>query len=159
MFSKEELNSISNDLYTLLIYLNSRVFNPGIMLKGLSIPPSHMKAIFFLIKIGPCPVSKLAKDLSISKPNMTPIIDNLISEGFVSRYDDPNDRRVIMIAATPKAHDLLKKKEQMTKESLAERISFLSSDDLETLKKVIPQLTDIIIKMNSDHQEMPTQKP
>lgn len=151
MFSEEELNSISNDLYTLLIYLNSRFFNPGIMLKGLSIPPSHMKALFYLKKTGPCPVSKIAKDLMISKPNMTPIIDNLISEGLVCRYDDSNDRRITMIAPTQKAIDLIKKKEHKIKEALAEKIAVLDDTDLETLKKVIPELTDIIIKVSTSH--------
>ena len=38
----------------------------------------------------------MAKDLSISKPNMTPIIDKLVKEGYVDRYYDDNDRRVIL---------------------------------------------------------------
>jgi DNA-binding MarR family transcriptional regulator len=151
MFSKEDLNGISDDMYTLLIYLNSRIFNPGIMLKGLSIPPSHMKAIFYLKRTGPCPVSKIAKDLIISKPNMTPIIDNLIAEGLVYRYDDPNDRRITMIAPTKKADDLIKKNEKKIKEALAQKIAILDEKDLDTMKRVIPELTEIIMKISAFH--------
>lgn len=151
MFSKEDLNGISDNLFTLLIYLNNRVFNPEIMLKGLPIPPSHMKALFHLKKTGSCPVSKIAKDMMISKPNMTPIIDNLIAEGLVYRCDDPNDRRITMIAPTNKADDLINKNEKKMKEALAQKIAILDEEDLDTLKRVIPELTEIVMKISAFH--------
>jgi len=147
MFAKEDLNNISSDLYMLVFYIHSKIFNPTIMLKGLCIPPSNMKVIFHLVNIGPSPVSKVANDLSISKPNMTPIIDNLILEGFVNRYDDPDDRRIIMLEATEKAFSFLKNKEQKMKELLAEKISVLEDGDLESLKLLLPQITNVFTKL------------
>jgi DNA-binding MarR family transcriptional regulator len=147
MLPKTDINHISHDLYTLILSIHTKIFNPTVMLKGHPIPPSNMKVIFHLVKIGPCPVSKVANDLMISKPNMTPIIDNLISEGFVNRYDNPDDRRIIMVEATEKAFDFLKKKEQKMKEVLAEKISVLEEEDLKILKTLLPQLTNVITKM------------
>ena len=63
-------------------------------------PPSHARIIFYLKFSGPVPISHAAKDLDISKPNMTPIIDKLIAEDLVRRYDDPNDRRIIKLEVT-----------------------------------------------------------
>ncbi|WP_313561455.1 MarR family winged helix-turn-helix transcriptional regulator [Ruminiclostridium cellobioparum] len=117
------------------------------MLKGLSVPPSHMKVIFYLTTNGPSPVSKIANDLEISKPNMTPIIDNLISEGYAVRYDDPNDRRIINIKATEKAFNTLKQKKQETVELVSEKLSSLSDEDIELLMDTIPPLIKILGKI------------
>jgi DNA-binding MarR family transcriptional regulator len=148
MLPKEDLNNISSDLLNLVFLLSGRIFNPSNMAKGVPIPHSHMKVIFHIVKSGPCPVSKIANDLIISKPNMTPIIDSLISEGYVNRYNDPNDRRVIMIEATKKAYAFLDENRLKLKNLLAEKIAVLSDEDLERLRVLIPQFTSVIEKIN-----------
>ncbi len=147
MFTKEALNEISNDMFYLLIFLNSRLINRNLMLKGLTVPPSNMKVIFYLIMHGSCPVSKIANDLVISKPNMTPIIDNLLAEGYVNRYDDPNDRRIIIIEPTQKARDFVIQKKRESKELLSEKLSSLSDNDLLFLKDVLPKLAAVMSKI------------
>ncbi len=147
MVPKEDLDSISSDLLNLVFLLSARIFNPNQMSKGMCIPHSHMKAILHIAHSGPCPVSKIASDLIISKPNMTPIIDNLISEGFVNRFNDPNDRRIVMIEATEKAHVFLEENKQRLKSMLAEKIAVLSDKDLEELKTLILPMTDLILKI------------
>lgn len=147
MFTKEALLEISNSLYFLSLSLNSKIMNRNIILKGICIPLSHMKVIFYLINNGPSSVSKIANDLVISKPNMTPIIDNLISEGYVVRYDDPNDRRIIIVEATEKAKNLINQKRQETVEYFSDKLSTLSNEDIETLKSLLPVLSKIIMKM------------
>lgn len=148
MFTTKDLNSISNELFMLFIYLNSRIINHNAMLKGLPIPPSHMKVIFHLTMKGPCPVSRIANDLTISKPNMTPIIDNLIADGYVHRYDDPNDRRIIMVELTEKSFKLLTDKKNEITGHLAEKLSTLSEADIEKLRCAVPSLTEILKKMD-----------
>ncbi|MDF2985177.1 MAG: transcriptional regulator, MarR family [Eubacterium sp.] len=147
MFTKEALNEISNDLFYLLIFLNGRLINRSLVMKGLTIPPSNMKVIFYLTTHGSCPVSKIANDLVISKPNMTPVIDNLIAEGYVNRYDDPKDRRIIIIEPTQKAHDFVEQKKRESKELLIEKLSSLSDKDLQFLKDVIPKLSAVMNKI------------
>lgn len=147
MLPEKDISNISHELYQLIFYIHSKVFNPTAMVKGLSIPPSNIKVIFHLVKRGPCPVSKIANELMISKSNMTPIIDNLISEGFVNRFDNPHDRRIIMVEATEKAFDLLRNREQKMKELLAEKISILEEEDLQVLQTMLPELTKVIFKI------------
>ncbi len=146
MLTKEDIDNISKELMNLVFTINTGIFTPSQMSKELSIPHSHMKTIFHLVMFGPCPISKIASELIISKSNMTPIIDNLIYEGYVNRFNAPNDRRVIMIEATPKAHTFLMEGKLKFIQLLSKKISILSNDDLETLKTLIPQLTSIITK-------------
>lgn len=143
----DNLNNISNDLYMLLLSLNKRIFNHEELVKSCQLPASHVKALFYLIHNGPRAISQIGNDLSISKPNMTPIIDKLVSEGFINRFQDPNDRRVIRVEPTEVAFKFLKEQEKKIKSRILERISPLSDEDLEELDKCINSLQKLLFKM------------
>lgn len=142
-----DLNETSNYLFDLLFLLNRRIFNHSEFIKGLPLAPSHVKVIFHLMHSGPSPVSQIARDLSISKPNMTPIIDRLIQDGFVTRFEDPNDRRVIRVQITEKSKELFKFQKQLVKDTLKIKLSHLDNEDLETLQNSIKVITNIIGKL------------
>lgn len=144
----EELKDVANGFFKLMIKMHSNIFNVSGVMKGLPIPPSHVKALFYLSRKGACSVSEIAKDLDISKPNMTPIIDKLILEGYAHRTDDPNDRRVIKIELTSKARDLMKNQEKKILESLAKRISVLSPEEITKLSSLTKEMTTIVLKLN-----------
>ena len=145
--NNNELHDISDNLLNLLFQIHNRLFNPSEMVKGVSIPPSHVKVIFYLSQKKSMSVSDVAKCLDISKPNMTPIIYKLISNGLVNRYTDPNDRRKINIELTEKAHNLLKNKKREIKNNLFNKISTLNDEDLYKLDASIREMYDILIKL------------
>lgn len=145
--STVELNNLSGDLYNLMLILRKKMFNWDEMMKTFTVPPSNVKVIFYLKRNGDSSISEIAKNLLISKSNMTPIIDNLISEGMVNRYDDPNDRRILRIKLTDKAHKVLKSQEEQIKNTIAKKISVLDSEDLECLKHHVAGIKDILGKI------------
>lgn len=148
MSNLENLKAASDELYSLLLYLNRRVFNHEDIIKRLSIPPSHAKVIFYLIHSKNASVSEIAKDLSISKSNMTPIIDKLIKEGFVERFPDPDDRRVIRVAITEKGHEFSIEQRKFAKKNLREKLSSLSSEDLSQIENITKNLNEILLKID-----------
>lgn len=111
-----------------------------------SIPPSHARVIFYLLHYNSSPISQIADNLGISKPNMTPIIDNLINYELVNRYPDPNDRRVLRVELTKKAYDLLKAFRGAICNSFAEKISSLSDDEIVMLDESISNLITLFNK-------------
>ncbi|EJP6471982.1 MarR family transcriptional regulator [Clostridium sporogenes] len=143
-----QLNEISQDLYDLLLNLHKKLLNPDELKRNFPLPPSHVKVIIYLKHNGNCSISKIAKDLLISKPNMTPIIDKLISENMVTRYTDSKDRRIIRVELTEKGTDFIKDQERLVKDLLTEKISNLPGDDLKYLSDHIVHLKDIILKIN-----------
>ncbi|NFV11854.1 MarR family transcriptional regulator [Clostridium sporogenes] len=143
-----QLDEISQDLYDLLLKLNKKLLNPDELKRNFPLPPSHVKVIIYLKHNGNCSISKIAKDLLISKPNMTPIIDKLISENMVTRYTDSRDRRIIRVELTEKGTYFIKTQEKLIKALLAEKISNLPVDDLKYLSDHIVHIKDIILKIN-----------
>ena len=138
--------SLSNNLYILLLSLNRHLFNPDAMCKNLTLPPSHVKILLYLVHAGPTAISKVAKHLHISKPNMTPIIDKLVNDGLVIRSLSTTDRRVIVLESTDKAKDYLHQVEKNIKNSINEKISTLNEDDIKKLSNAIIDMLDIIKK-------------
>jgi len=116
-------------------------------LADLSIPPSHAKVIFYLAESNSSPISQIADNLNISKSNMTPIIDNLISYGLVNRYPDPNDRRILRVELTPKTYELLEAFKAAICKSFVEKISSLSDEEVLTLDNSISNLVTILKKL------------
>lgn len=143
-----DLTKISDELFHLLMQLNSKVFNHDKMVKCSPLPPSHVKVIFYLFNNGSSSISDIASMLAISKPNMTPIVDKLIKEDLVYRKEDPNDRRKIRIDLTEKAHNLALEHKKRLKESLLSKISTLSEEDLFKMSDLVSQLTNIIVKLD-----------
>lgn len=142
------LDNIPSDLYMLLLSLNRRFFNPNEALKTLELAPSHAKVLIYLIHKGPTSISNIARELGISKPNMTPIIDKLVNAGYVTRYCDTNDRRVVLIKYTDTACSISEALEKLTKEKITEKIKDLNEDELKILAESINNILNLLPKID-----------
>ena len=138
---------LSEEFLKLIMQIHKKIIKPDEFMKGLSIPPSHGKVIFYLAQKGPSSVSNIAKELCISKPNMTPIIDKLLEEGFVTRSEDPKDRRILRIEITEKAMDIFRMKRHIAISSLQATLSDLDEEDKYSLNEILPKLNDILSKL------------
>lgn len=145
--SNLDLDKISNNFYMLLLSLNKQIFNPSILMKRFNIPHSHIKVLFYVIHNGPTSISGMAKELCISKPNMTPVLDKLVEDGLITRDYDPTDRRVIRIEATEKANEFLKQAKENTKLIIQEKITTLNDEDLSLLAISTENLLSLIEKL------------
>ena len=110
-------------------------------------PSSHTKVVFYLAQSGSSSISQVAKTLNISKSNMTPIIDKLISYGLVTRYTDSNDRRVLRIELTEKAIKLFTSVRETACKSFAEKISTLTDEEISILNDSISNLITLLGKL------------
>lgn len=142
------LNKISEELFQLVMELHKKTFNRDQLVKNSCIPPSHLKVIFTLSHTGPLSLSQLANTIGISKPNLTPIIDKLIQKGFVNRYEDPNDRRILRVEITNKAVELRDQQCNKFKTMLQPKLSNLPTEDLDSLEDLLSKIMPIITKLN-----------
>ena len=98
-------------------------------------------------------MSELGKKLYRSKPNMTAIIDKLISEGLVIRLPDENDRRIIWITLTEDGRSYIQAKKIEIKEALKLNLASLSSEDLSELGVLLQQINRLIIQIGERQHE------
>ncbi|MGL4798760.1 MAG: MarR family winged helix-turn-helix transcriptional regulator [Cellulosilyticaceae bacterium] len=147
--STSNLPELSEQLFGLVVKLNSTIFKHDEFFKLMPLPPSHVKVIFYLMHHKASTMSDIAEKLCISRPNMTPIIDKLIHEGLVVRLENPSDRRMILIDTTDKAHSLFEEHKRLIKERLVSRIEPLTSEDLNQLEQSMALVTPILDKINN----------
>ena len=159
---KEDLFKVADSLVNFLWIIQNNVLRENDIAKSFhspikkmkncisdcSIPPSHVRVIFYLADSNSSPISQIADNLNISKSNMTPIIDNLISYGLVDRYPDSKDRRILRVELTTKAHTLLDAFRVAICNSFVEKISPLSDDEVTMLSDSISNLITILKKLN-----------
>lgn len=145
---EKNLTKLSEDFFLLMMLLHKKIIKLEDFMKNTVVPPSHVKVVFYLAQNGPSSVSSIARDLCISKPNMTPIIDKLLECGYVNRYEDPKDRRVIRIEITEKAHEVFEIKKDLMKSFLKEKLSVLPDEDLISLSGAISEFKRVMSKIN-----------
>lgn len=144
---EQSLIKVSEQFFDLIMQLHKKVLKPEEFMKEFPIPPSHAKVIFYLTHKGPSPVSAIGRELCISKSNMTPIIDKLLEDDYVTRYKDPKDRRILRIEVTEKAKEIFKLKREFAIKSLINKLSYLEADDLTNLSKSLESFTEILYKL------------
>jgi DNA-binding MarR family transcriptional regulator len=113
------------------------------MNENLGISHYHFAALGMLSRAGQLPVSEIGKRLWISKPQMTAVIDKLVSLDFVTRQPDEIDRRVINIVITPTGQSALKKGSQTIQNMIAGKLDGLSTEDLQNLASSLKNINQI----------------
>ena len=111
--------------------------------------PLQVHAMFMLHKKKICTMTELSNCINVSKQQLTPIIDKLISNGYVDRHHDENDRRTVKISLTIEGHAYLKTLKANIHEMTKEQLSNLSNEDLITLDKALNDVYNILHKMRS----------
>ena len=97
---------------------------------------------------GPVRMSKIGRQMGISKPYMTALVDKLINDGLVERGSDPDDRRVVNVKITDAGKEEIEDFMKSAREAIIKSISSLDSEDISTLHEMMQNLRGIISKMD-----------
>jgi DNA-binding MarR family transcriptional regulator len=101
---------------------------------------AQLKSLFFISNQGSTHSGKLAAALGVTPTNVTGIIDRLVKQGLVSRTEDKQDRRVVLLQATGKGEELVARLRERRRSYLAEVLARLSVDDLTVLARGLNSL-------------------
>jgi MarR family transcriptional regulator, organic hydroperoxide resistance regulator len=87
---------ISELLPTFIRHMYPYVFAP------IHVPPSQVLAMVSIQERGGCTLTELRKEMHVSAPTITGIIDRLERDGYVKRSTDKTDRRIKNVILTKK---------------------------------------------------------
>lgn len=116
-----------------------RQYELGVWL-DLPITMAQLKSLFFISNQGSTHSGKLAAALGVTPTNVTGIIDRLVKQGLVSRTEDVQDRRVMLLQATGRGEELVTKLRERRRSYLAEGLARLSVDELAILARGLSSL-------------------
>jgi DNA-binding MarR family transcriptional regulator len=109
---------------------------------NLSLP--QFICLLIISKIGTMKMSELASYLSLSYASATNLINRLVEGKLVKRYDDPLDRRVVMVELTDKGKEITDNIKEIHKEVFYRNCSSLSDKEIKTLIEGLNILVKII---------------
>src|ERR1700674_2098139 len=68
---------------------------------------SDFGVLELLLRKGPLPVNTIGQMVDLTPGSISIAVDRLVAKGLVSRVESAEDRRVRMVALTPRARDLI----------------------------------------------------
>jgi DNA-binding MarR family transcriptional regulator len=144
---RQMIDRISEDLYSILPIIHKKLV--GILSKGTNIDLSHyhLAILGMLSKSESLAISEIGRRLSVSKPQMTIIIDKLIDLQLIYRSASLVDRRIINISITDKGRDAMKQSQEKLKSNIKIKLASLNDQDLELLSKSIDGLRSVVLKI------------
>lgn len=141
------LNEAGENIFEMTMAFKTKFFNPHALSKSCEVPPSQIRVLFYLKGHGENTMSTLAHNLHISRPNLTPIIDKLLEDGYVERNANSKDRRILLISLTEKGWELLNHMNHTVIENFKERIKNLSDDEIVVLNDSAKHFLEIMKKI------------
>lgn len=95
----------------------------------------RLSALSVVVFAGPLSLAELAAEEQVRPPTMTRIVDALVAAGLVTRDADPNDRRMVRIAATEEGRRVLDEGRRRRVAAIAERLSRLADSERRALER------------------------
>jgi DNA-binding MarR family transcriptional regulator len=136
---------IAGLMLSILPFYHKKIFSQGHAVTGMQ--AAQYKVLWILTREGILPMSELGKHLSISRPYITTLVDQLIRDGYVERIPDIWDRRVINICITPSGKKNLQQAGVVFKADIKNLLAGLDDNDLKELCQSLEKLHSIFAKI------------
>lgn len=96
-----------------------------------SLSVSQFRVLAFLSRNPDASLSDVAEHSAITRATASSLVDRLVQRGLIDRQDDPAERRHIMLKLTLAGHDLLAEMRGSIRQTLAERLSELTPEEVQ----------------------------
>lgn len=101
----------------------------------------RLKALFGIACHGELTIGGLARELGVSLPTASTLVESLVGQGYASRREDVGDRRRTLAELTPAGERLVTTLREGSSKMLQESLQRLDGDDLEALVRGLAALT------------------
>jgi DNA-binding MarR family transcriptional regulator len=111
-----------------------------------ALTPSQLAVLATLVRCGPMTPRALADSERIKPPSATRIVSSLEEEGLVTKEQDPNDGRQVLVHLTDRARDRVEASREAKNAWLIERMGRLSKTDQDRILAVAPLLNQLALE-------------
>jgi len=109
---------------------------------GLTLP--QVMLLRAISEQGDVTVRKLSRDISLSQPTVTTILDRLEERGLVERIRSLRDRRIVNARLTPLGKEMLELAPPLLDERFMQRFSDLPPSEQHTLKDALEKIVHLM---------------
>ena len=117
----------------------------------LSLTLAQLKALYLISALGPLRMSQVAEQLGTAPSTASGVVDGLVQLRLLKRMADPDDRRQVVVRATPAAVERLEDFRELGRSRLRELLARIhDTRDIATIERAINLLTDAVGHMTED---------
>lgn len=135
--AKKTLNELLVDLFNYILLLEET----NIKQKGINLSMNEVHIVDIIDKISDNSMSSIAKKLMVTQGTLTTSSNRLVRKGFVERYKDEKDKRIVRLRLTEKAAKIIQVHDQFHNDMIDAIIEDLHVDDdvvlLKSLERVM----------------------
>lgn len=144
MSNIDKIHETGENIFHATLVMHNKLVNFHTISKNCEVPQSHMRVLFLLKKYKEKTMSDMAKEMEISRPNLTPIIDRLLEDGYLERKEGQKDRRKLLISLTAKGWQYLGGMEDHVKEQTRHKLESLSDEELDILNESSMRILEVL---------------
>jgi DNA-binding MarR family transcriptional regulator len=115
----------------------------------LNLSIGQVKSLFFIAAQGTTNFGKLAAALGVTPPNVTGIVDRLVEKGLISRQENPDNRRMLMLQVTEKGEALIATLRERAVSQISGILENLRVEELNT----VAQGLSLLVRVSKAHEE------
>lgn len=123
-----------------------RIVRMDALTREQSMPLSHI-LILISLRREELSIGALSDRLGIAKPNITPLVDSLCSNGLVERVRDGADRRVVNVRLTEDGLERVRQMEEGVARQVRAWTTSFSRSEMKELSNALASLSKIIGQM------------
>lgn len=95
------------------------------------------KLLYLLGAAGDLHMSELVARLGVSLSTVSGLVDRVVEAGFVSRRDDPADRRQVVVGLTPAGAAFIDRFRELNARQMRELLAFLDDAELDSVRAAL----------------------
>jgi DNA-binding MarR family transcriptional regulator len=142
--SKEQ---IIDEIHKMGLVISKNIQQRGITTWiDLDLTMSQLKSLLYINYQENVCIKDLSKILNIAQPNVTTLIDYLVKQELVTRAENLEDRRKLVLRTTPKAKKLISGLRDSLWIEISGQLMQLSLEHLEMLGKGLKPLAEVMEK-------------
>ncbi len=132
-------------LYPTIIRVMGRI--RSVVHEGMDLSYNQYKMLLTIYDKGSCPLNQLARELQIAMSSASEMVERLVTQGFVLRTVDEENRRQVTISVTGRGEALIRELQQGIVENYRALLGRLADDEQEELVRALETLAEILGKL------------
>lgn len=132
-----KINDIMVDIFSLVELLEEE------SVKGSSFENLSLKEVHTLVAVGsgrPKTMTNVATTLGISVSTLTTAVNKLLKKGYMERFRDENDKRIVRLSLTENGRTVIRKHEEYHDQVVGEALRRLSKNERNRLERVLTEI-------------------
>lgn len=140
---------LTKNLYAMIPVINHKLFRE---LPSTDIPKQQLRLLHVLSHHENMPIKHFCEKMHISKPNMTKLVDQLMSEGWVNRSHSEEDRRVVLLNLTEEGQQVMSDHYEVLITESCKMFDDFTEEEKESLNYHLSEVVRLMEKVKSSKE-------